>query len=151
MSIIAIAVKHLIAAGVTGNALVTAVTEMENELNPPRSANALRQARYREQKKALQNVTNVTRNASPLDGSDGFPDPSLTSLEPPKENTPIGVQKKNPKRGTRLTPEWELEQEWGDWAVSQGMKGEDVLREADKFKDFWIAKTGPNATKADWE
>lgn len=151
MSIIAVAVKHLIAAGVTNDALVTAIAEMEKALIPEKSAAAKRQARYRERNKPSQSVTSVTCDASPLDSFNGFPHPSLTSLEPPKENPPIGGQKKAPRRGTRLTAGWELEQEWGEWAESQGMKGEDVLREAAKFKDFWLAKAGPNATKADWE
>ena len=55
---IAIAVKHLLAAGVTGDALVTAIAEMEAAMLPvdTRSKGAIRQARYRENKASL-NVT----------------------------------------------------------------------------------------------
>lgn len=53
--------------------------------------------------------------------------------------------------GTRLSREWDLPEAWGEWAEQQGMTREAVIRECDKFKDYWISKTGANATKADWE
>lgn len=93
MNVIATTLKHLIAAGVTGDALVTAINDIEEAQKPIRSSSAERQKRYRE-RNALRNiVTNVT---PPFDGFNGFPHPSLTSLNPPKENTPKGVQKKIP-------------------------------------------------------
>lgn len=116
MSLIAIAVKHLMLAGVTGDALVTAIADMESAIIPKKSAGATRQERYRnnleERNKVSQNVTNVTSDASPPNGSDGFPHPSLTSLSPHKENTPKGVQKKVPHQEIILPPwlplpEWE--------------------------------------------
>ena len=60
MSVIATAVRHLMAAGVTGEALLTAIAEMEAELTPPakvRTPGAIRQERYRERHKASQSVT----------------------------------------------------------------------------------------------
>ena len=58
MSVIATAVKHLIAAGVTGDALVTAIADMESAANPARSKGAERTARWRERtKQASQSVT----------------------------------------------------------------------------------------------
>lgn len=56
MSVIAVAVKHLIAAGVTGDALVNAIADMEESTSPQKSAtvtpSAIRMRRYREHRKA---------------------------------------------------------------------------------------------------
>jgi hypothetical protein len=63
MSVIATAVKHLLAAGVTGDALIAAIAEMEADMPAvdTRSTAAKRQARYRdrlaERNKASQSVT----------------------------------------------------------------------------------------------
>lgn len=45
---------------------------------------------------------------TPLDGFNGFPHPSLTSLNPTKENPPKGGQKKNPQ----VIPSWMPLAEW---------------------------------------
>lgn len=72
MSIIAVAVKHLIAAGVSGDDLVRAIAEMEAEMAPPdtRSAGARRQQRYRdriaERNEASQSVTRDASVTPPL-------------------------------------------------------------------------------------
>ena len=53
MSIIATAVRHLMAAGVTGEALLAAIAELEEQVRAepkPRSAGAIRQERYRRNK-----------------------------------------------------------------------------------------------------
>lgn len=55
-------------------------------------------------------------------------------------------------RGTRLPAEWVLPKPWGDWAIGEmpGWTPDTVRNEAAKFADFWHAKTGRDATKADW-
>ncbi len=54
-------------------------------------------------------------------------------------------------KGTRLPPDWQLPRPWGEWAMLElGMKPDAIRHEAGKFHDYWIAKTGPNATKLDW-
>lgn len=55
-------------------------------------------------------------------------------------------------RGTRLPAEWALPKPWGDWALGEmpGWTPDTVRNEAAKFADFWHAKTGKDATKADW-
>jgi hypothetical protein len=68
VSIIAEAVRHLIAAGVTGDALVTAIADMEAAQKPARSSAAVRQARYRDREKernALRHVDNVRNSETP--------------------------------------------------------------------------------------
>jgi hypothetical protein len=50
-------------------------------------------------------------------------------------------------RGTRLSPAWEPSQEDSRYAAGLGL---DVAGTARNFKDFWIAKAGKDARKADW-
>ena len=55
------------------------------------------------------------------------------------------------KRGTRLSEDWFLPRDWGAWAVDAGMPDPVVRREADKFRDYWIGRTGQSASKLDWQ
>lgn len=67
MSVIATAVRHLMAAGVTGEALLDAIAEMEAQIRAepkPRSSGAIRQERYR-RNKASQSVTCDVSDVSP--------------------------------------------------------------------------------------
>lgn len=57
MTVIAAALRELMAAGVTGDALVTAIERIETASLPSRTPGALRQQRYRERHKASQSVT----------------------------------------------------------------------------------------------
>lgn len=82
MGQIAAAVKHLIAAGIVGDALVRAIEDMEAavvvqqaETKPARSRAAERQARYRARKTG-EGGGGVTRDA--CDGSDVTVTPSVT-------------------------------------------------------------------------
>jgi 5-methylcytosine-specific restriction endonuclease McrA len=50
MSIIATAVKHLMAAGVTGDALIAAIADMEEQVAPSRSKAAERTDKYRQRR-----------------------------------------------------------------------------------------------------
>lgn len=78
-----------------------------------------------------------------------MPPPSPSpSLE--KDITKV-ISKKAKVVGARLSPEWKLPTEWGQWAEELGMTRDAIIRESEKFRDFWVAKTGANATKADWQ
>lgn len=105
MSVIATAVKHLIAAGVTGDALVTAVAEMEAATDT-RSSAAKRQARYRENQniKASQTVTNRDSDA----------EKEKSPQTPLKENKPI-----SPKGDT---PPFDFQSEWNAAAKASGLR-----------------------------
>ncbi len=54
------------------------------------------------------------------------------------------------RRGSRLPATWALPKPWGEWAVSEGMAESRVRIEADKFRDYWTAKSGSGAAKLDW-
>lgn len=65
---------------------------------------------------------------------------------------PAAVPAAGSKKGTRLTAEWELPEEWGRWAEQERrLKPAQVLSIADRFKDFWISKAGKDACKLDWQ
>lgn len=55
--------------------------------------------------------------------------------------------------GSRLSKDWVLPKSWGEWALLErtDWKTDDVRKCAERFKDFWIAKSGKDATKLDWE
>ncbi|MDF0506577.1 hypothetical protein POK33_38145 [Burkholderia cenocepacia] len=67
-------------------------------------------------------------------------------------------------RGTRLPEDWSLKQEYLDATVAMTAKLADelpdwkggawtvqhTLFEAEKFRDYWVAKSGKDATKRDW-
>jgi uncharacterized protein YdaU (DUF1376 family) len=56
------------------------------------------------------------------------------------------------KRGSRLDQDWRLPKPWGEWALSEfkTWTEETVRIEAEKFRDFWHAKAGKEASKLDW-
>lgn len=68
-----------------------------------------------------------------------------------EKEIPIGISKKKASRGSRLPSDWRLPKAWGEWAVGQGMTEFEVRREADKFRDYWIAQGGAKGVKLDWQ
>lgn len=62
---------------------------------------------------------------------------------------PLSKVVKLPK-GTRLSADWVLPIEWGEWAVERGAHPDVIRREAEKFRDYWHAKAGAASRKADW-
>jgi hypothetical protein len=53
-------------------------------------------------------------------------------------------------RGTRLSSDWQPSDDLVAYAVEQGMPINRIHLEAEKFKNYWTAKTGAAATKRDW-
>lgn len=53
-------------------------------------------------------------------------------------------------RGSRLTDDWVLPDDWRAWA--EGERPDlDVEATASRFRDFWISKPGKDGRKADWQ
>lgn len=70
----------------------------------------------------------------------------------PQAAPPATPEKKSRKTGSRLPDDWRPTQEYVDAAMQLNP---DYTREwfsatAHKFRDYWVAKTGKDATKADW-
>lgn len=55
-------------------------------------------------------------------------------------------------RGTRLPIAWQLPKAWGEWTLSEfpQLSAEQVRQEGERFRDYWVAKAGKDATKLDW-
>lgn len=71
----------------------------------------------------------------------------LTTNELPLEAKPK-VSTKN--RGSRLSDDWWITDDLVTFGVTEGLNIKQIEREADKFKDYWQAKSGVSATKVDW-
>lgn len=55
------------------------------------------------------------------------------------------------KRAKRLPGDFEVPEDWRAWAKSdRGWSDSDTFEEAEKFVDYWRAKGGKDAAKADW-
>lgn len=76
-----------------------------------------------------------------------------TPTPTPTANAIDAPQRVASKKGSRLPQDWKLPKAWGDWAVETFPQWStaDVRAEADKFRDFWVAKSGAGAAKLDWE
>jgi hypothetical protein len=66
--------------------------------------------------------------------------------------TAINHKQPSLERATRLPQDWKLPKTWGEFALAEQPTWIDdhVRREADKFRDYWVAKAGKDATKRDW-
>src|SRR5690348_3687830 len=52
-------------------------------------------------------------------------------------------------RGRRLSPDWAPSASEIAYAVTRGMTYACIRAEAEKFRNYWVAKAGANATKRD--
>lgn len=90
---------------------IEAIETLQKTIDDKKNAARLRKQRSRYSHATVTPIVTDESHDIPLNGSDGFPDPSLTLLKPHKENTPIGVQKKNPKDEVSL-PDWLSPEAW---------------------------------------
>lgn len=54
-------------------------------------------------------------------------------------------------RGTRFNPDMALPPGWTAYASSKGLTLPETETEFEKFRNYWIAKSGKDATKTDWD
>lgn len=73
---------------------------------------------------------------------------NITPLLPPSLKTPSAKT----KRGARLSDDWELPEDWRQWALVNcpAASLEMVNREALKFANHWQSQPGAKACKLDW-
>lgn len=107
----------------------------------PRSVNAERQQRYRDNKR------NVTRNVTPP--IDNTHTPQDNPIEAKASIAPRG---RKPKTSHRLPNDWKPEPLTGETAimVDAWVSGR-IERELSKFRDYWKAASGRSAVKDDWQ
>ncbi|MFC7051475.1 hypothetical protein ACFQI3_02105 [Hansschlegelia quercus] len=86
--------------------------------------------------------------------------PEERSPEPPKTQTPFLPPQKppsgakrgssSPNRGSRLPSDWKPSEVDRAFAANLGATSAEIERTAASFRDFWVAKAGRDAVKADW-
>jgi hypothetical protein len=132
-----------VAAGATAEQIVALdkadIAERERALKIKREKDAARQRRHRESRDVT--VTECDkRDPSPKEYI------QTPTHEKPKPN---GLVKK--QRGTRLLDDWQLPDEWREWAKKRvGWTDADCDEEAEIFLNHWTAKTGQAATSINW-
>lgn len=108
----------------------------------------------------LLNLQNYLRfqGCQPTDKPTGKPatNPELTHDKPTTEEGKEGKQGKEEKkataRGTRLSADWVLPDEWRDLAkADKGWTDHDVSAEANRFRDYWVENNTKNGVKLDWK
>lgn len=84
------------------------------------------------------------KNTKPFDTADAVSDnvPVVLPLAP--------LKKPKADKGHRLPDDWILPKAAGEWAMTEGLSRDQVLREAERFKDYWHSKPGREALKTDW-
>lgn len=141
MSVIATAVRHLMAAGVTGDALLSAIAEMEAQIRSEpkaRSSGAVRQERYR-RNKASQPSQSVTSDVcdAPLSL------PPNENISNPPTHTPGNNTPARKGTGTIAKPDGVTDQVWRDFLAHRKAKRATVTPTV-------IAGIGREAAKAGW-
>jgi hypothetical protein len=174
MSLSAAVVAELVAAGLSGEALVSACARIEAAGKPARSSAAERQARYRERQKASlvtsRDACDVTDEAAlPPPVSPLSPSPRPLTQNPPLSPTnpkatacanaldgeampPIAKPKPPPSasRGCRIPPGFPGDAE-RDWFKSEMRLTDDDFTECrDEFRDYWSGVPGQRGVKCDW-
>jgi hypothetical protein len=110
------------------------------EAQKPRSANAERQKKYRDNKR------NVTRNVTPP--IDNNHTPTTLPIEPKGSIAPKGRKPKT----NRLPDDWQPEPLTAETAAMvQVWQPGRMERELSKFKDYWKSASGRKASKQDWQ
>lgn len=107
-----------------------------------------------------RDLSGLKRNDSASDRADSLilnPDSLLLNPETviPKSQQvapPAPPKKKSAKTGSRLPDDWKPDREYWEAAalINKSITQEWFVATAHKFKDYWIAKSGKDATKADW-
>jgi len=90
--------------------------------------------------KALKTNKLASANASRLLKHSPEPEPELKK----EKATP------SQKKGSRLAPDWRPSEADLAFATGQNMTIEEIRREADQFRDYWIARPGAGGVKLDW-
>jgi N-acetylmuramoyl-L-alanine amidase CwlA len=148
MGIIAAAVRELIAAGVQEEALITAIERLEAVKFQPLSG-AERTQRWRENRNVTL-VTNVTATSQKSQKSQKSP-PSQRTPTLLREDIKIKKESRSSlRRASRLPVDWQPSEVDRQFAASKGLPRERLAIEAEKFRNYWIAKSGSAATKTDW-
>lgn len=103
MGIIAVVMRELIAAGVTGDALVTAIERIEASLDPVVSAGAARTRRWRAKNEEASQASQASQNVT-CDGKERSPTPPKEIYISKKDTTEVGKEEKEEKSKKEQIP-----------------------------------------------
>lgn len=129
--------------------------EAWNRRQPKRDDHSTERVRaWRERQKATRGNADETPDETHTKHSGNAEGNAETPLESESESSPNGEDNRRRKRAARLPDDWVLTDEWaveGEIArLNAGLPSIDLRVEADKFRDYWHAKSGKDAAKADW-
>lgn len=89
--------------------------------------------------------------SKPLENIDTGEAIASTREEKRREENKEREAKASPKKiGSRISPEWALPAEWRKWAIGEGLSAAAADAQAERFKDYWLGKSGKDAIKTDW-
>jgi uncharacterized protein YdaU (DUF1376 family) len=101
-----------------------------------------------EEHEAPPNHKPITNNQEPLTKNQGKPC-CLDNADTPAQDPAPAPKPKTVARGSRLPSDWKPTPE--DLNYCREKRPDlDPHEVAESFRDFWVSKTGPNATKLDW-
>lgn len=111
-----------------------------------------RNAMYRSQKSQAGKASALKRQHTGSTGvGTGDPTGNKLPLPLPLPSKKEGTNVPSKKNGTRLQEDFILPDSWKQFARQEGWTDSAIDREADTFRDYWVAKSGQNATKRDWQ
>lgn len=168
MSLTSAVIRELVMAGLSGESLVAACERIEAAAIEPvktRTANAERQARFRERNRNETVTRNVTDNAESVtnnvtsvtvtpSNADLSPIPPISNLNPLQKTPLKGVKKVSPdvtpkaKRSTRLPENYDCGSEGTLYAENLGLTLDEIIKELEKFCDYHAAK---GTLMVDWD
>lgn len=132
-------------AGCSKELIIRIVELVDNERT------AARREQNRINKRNQRRRQHVSADADDVADSDDTPykEEKSPSTPPSKEETtPLGGRA---KRATRLPEEWKPSEEAIKFANDHGWLGKPLDDEIIKFHNYWVSKSGQNATKCNWE
>lgn len=68
-----------------------------------------------------------------------------------KEGDDAKASPRKSKKGVRLEDDWELPEEWGNWAEKEGLSFDEICNQEQVFKDYWISQPAQKGVKLDWQ
>ena len=76
--------------------------------------------------------------------------PHTVETPPEPEQPKRAPQPRSAARGNRIAPNWAPTAIDYAFASGEGLTREEINREADRFRDYWTAKSGREACELDW-
>ncbi len=113
----------------------------------------------RDVKKASVARKNGKRGGNPslskqkeISASDNQPDNPTLKLRSQKPETRIEKEepKGSPKKGTRITDDWDPGPDGVAYAEQKGLSSKQICIEVEKFRNYFLAAPGQKAIKVDW-